>query len=146
MNVYVICNILKLDGGAFLLTFANVNLVMRRCVFWGNAAMNSGGAIYSSSATSNLLLEACRWEHNTCKLFGGAVYLGDNHAGVVMRASVLMYNSARANSGDLLEVCGVFGFFMYLYMYLLQVGRITSIVSTAALSSKTRTLSAIRRS
>lgn len=84
----------QVDGGAFLLTSANFNLVMRRCVFVGNTALNSGGAIYSSIATSNLLMESCRWEHNTCSLFGGAIYLGDSHIGVEMRNSVMNYNSA----------------------------------------------------
>jgi len=71
---------------------------MRRCVFWGNTALNSGGAIYSAIATSELLLESCRWEHNECQLFGGAVYLGDSHSGVSMRNCVLNFNKAESGN------------------------------------------------
>ena len=82
-----------------MLTSANFNLVMRRCVFFGNSALNSGGAMYSSIATSNFLIDSCHWEHNECLLFGGAIYLGDSHSGVTMRNSVMKYNSAKSNSG-----------------------------------------------
>ena len=99
---------IQVDGGAFLLTSANFNLVLRRCVFVGNSALNSGGAIYSSIATSNLLFDSCRWEHNKCSLFGGAIYLGDSHFGVVMRNSVMNFNSADSGMVETLLVTWLF--------------------------------------
>jgi predicted outer membrane repeat protein len=82
--------------------------VLRRCVFVGNSALNSGGAIYSSIATSNLLFDSCRWEHNKCSLFGGAIYLGDSHFGVVMRNSVMNFNSADSGMVETLLVTWLF--------------------------------------
>ena len=131
---------------------------MRRCSFWGNTALNSGGGIYSSIATSNLLFDSCRWEHNQCALFGGAVYLGDSHFGVTLRSSVMNYNNAQSNSGRVVmirlelpcrSVWTLFSGLIATFCNVLHDGNckvehIMLTVSTAALSSNSRTLSETR--